>query len=167
MIARMLRTCCSVMSHSLWSYGLQHARLLCPSLSPRVYSNLCPLSWWCYLTISTSIVPLSFCFQSFPSGYLPVNLLFSLDGQKYWSFGFSISPSSEYSELISFRIDCLDFLAGQGILKSLSPTPQFEGISYLVLSLFYCTALTSLHDYWKNHNFDYMDLCWQSNVSDF
>ena len=88
-----------------------------------------------------------------------MNLLFSLDGQKYWSFGFSISPSSEYSELISFRIDCLDFLAGQGILKSLSPTPQFEGISYLVLSLFYCTALTSLHDYWKNHNFDYTDLC--------
>ena len=119
MIARMLRTCCLVMSHSLWSYGRQHARLLCPSLSPRVYSNLCPLSWWCYLTISTSIVPLSFCFQSFPSGYLPVSLLFSLDGQKYWSFGFSISPSSEYSELISFRIDCLDFLAGQGTLKSL------------------------------------------------
>ena len=63
--------------------------------------------------------PLSFCFQSFPSGSFPVSLLFSLDGQKYWNFGFSISPSSEYSELISFRIDWLDFLTVQGTLKSL------------------------------------------------
>ena len=63
--------------------------------------------------------PLSFCFQSFLPGSFPVSPLFSLDGQKYWNFGFSISPSSEYSELISFRIDWLDFLAVQGTLKSL------------------------------------------------
>ena len=72
---------------------------------------------------------------------------------KYWSFSFSISPSSEYSGLISFKMDWLDLLAVRGILKS-SPAPQFESINSLVLSLLYGTTLTSIHDYWKNHHFD-------------
>ena len=55
----------SVVPDSLWPCGLQHARLLCPSLSPGVCSNSCPLSWWCYLTISAT--PFSFCLQSFPA----------------------------------------------------------------------------------------------------
>ena len=73
---------------------------------------------------------------------------------EYWSFSFSISPSSEYSGLISFRIDWLDLLAVQGTFKS-PPAPQFESIHSLVLSLLYGPALTSIHDYWKNHSFDY------------
>ena len=73
---------------------------------------------------------------------------------KDWSFSFSVSPSSEYLGLISFRIDGFDLLAVQGTLKSSSPTPQFKVISSSVLSLFYCPALTSVHDYWKNHSFD-------------
>ena len=85
---------------------------------------------------------------------------------KYWSFSFSISPSNEYSGLISFRIDWLDHLAAQGTLKS-SQTPQFKSINSSVLSFLYSPALTSIHDYWKNHSFDYTDLCWQSNVSAF
>jgi len=72
---------------------------------------------------------------------------------KYWSFSFSISPSSEYSGLISFKMDWLDLLAVRGTLKS-SPAPQFESINSLVLSLLYGTTLTSIHDYWKNHHFD-------------
>ena len=72
---------------------------------------------------------------------------------KYWNFRFSISPSNEYSELISFRIDCLDLLAVQDSQES-SPTPQFKSINSLVPSLLYSPALTSLHDYWKNHSFD-------------
>ena len=72
---------------------------------------------------------------------------------KYWSFSFSISPSREYSGLISFKMDWLDLLAVRGILKS-SPAPQFESINSLVLSLLYGTTLTSIHDYWKNHHFD-------------
>ena len=56
----------SVMSDSLWPHGLQHARLFCPSLSPRVYSDSCPLSWWCYPTISSSVTPFSFA-SVFPS----------------------------------------------------------------------------------------------------
>ena len=72
---------------------------------------------------------------------------------KYWSFSFSISPANEYSGLISFRMDWLDFLAVQGTQES-SPTPQFKGINSSVLSFLYSPILTSIHDYWKNHNFD-------------
>ena len=84
----------------------------------------------------------------------------------YWSFSFSISPSIEYSGLISFRMDWLDLLAVQGTLKSLLQH-QFKSISSSVLSFLYSPTLTSIHDYWKNHSFDKMDLCWQSNVSTF
>ena len=76
----------------------------------------------------------------------------------YWSFSFSISPSNEYSGLISFRIDWIDLLAVQGILKSLLQLPRFENISSSALSLLHSPTLTSVHDYWKNHSFGYMDL---------
>ena len=85
---------------------------------------------------------------------------------KYWSFSFSVSPSNEYSGLISFRRDWLDLLAGQGTLES-SPTPQFKSVISLVLHFLYSPTLTSIHDYWKNHSFDWMKLCWQNNVSAF
>ena len=69
---------------------------------------------------------------------------------KYWSFSFNISPSNEYSGLISFRIDWLDLLAVQGTLYKSSPTPQFKSINSSVLRLLYSPTLTSIHDYWKN-----------------
>ena len=75
---------------------------------------------------------------------------------KYWIF--SISPSNEYSGLISFRMDWLDLLAVQGTLKEPSPTPQFKSISSSVLSFLYSPTLTSIHDYWNNNSFEYMDL---------
>ena len=84
---------------------------------------------------------------------------------KYWTFSFNISPSNEYSGLISFRMDWLDFLVVQGTLKS-SPTPQFKSINF-VLSFLYSPILTSIHDYSKNHSLDEMDFCWQSSVSAF
>ena len=66
---------------------------------------------------------------------------------KYWGFSFSISPSNEYSELVSFRIDWLDLLAVQGTLKSLLQHPQFKSINSSVLSFLYSPTLTSIHDY--------------------
>ena len=72
---------------------------------------------------------------------------------KYWSFIFSISPSKEYSGLITFKIGWFDLLAVQGMLKSLLQH-QFKNINFLVLSLLYGQTLTSVHDYWKNHSFD-------------
>ena len=80
---------------------------------------------------------------------------------KYWRI--SISLSNECSGLISFRIDRFDFLAVQGTLKSLL-APQFKSINSLALSLLYGPTLTSMHGYWKNHNFDYMDL-WLADLS--
>ena len=83
---------------------------------------------------------------------------------KYWSF--SISTSSEFSGLISFRINWFELLVVQGTLKS-SPTPQFKSISSSVFSLLYGPAPTSTEDYWKNYTFDYIVVCWQNDVSCF
>ena len=85
---------------------------------------------------------------------------------KYWNYSFSISSSNEYSGLISFRMDWLDLLESKGLSKS-SPTSQFKRINSSVLSFLYSPTLTSIQDYWKNHSFDWADLCWQSNVSAF
>ena len=72
---------------------------------------------------------------------------------KYWNFSFGISPSNEYSGLISFRTDWLDLLAGQGILKSLLQHHSSKA-SILRCSAFLIVQLTSIHDFWKNHSFD-------------
>ena len=77
---------------------------------------------------------------------------------KYWSFSFSISPSSGHSGLISFRMDWFALLAVQAALKSLLQQHSWKA-SVLQHCLLYGPTLTSIHDYWKNHSFDYMDLC--------
>ena len=110
----------SVMSDSLWPHGLQHARPPCPLPTPGFYLNSCPLGRWCHLTISSSVIPFSLCLQSFTaSGSFQMSPVLCIRCPKCWSFSFSISPSNEYSGLISFRIDWLDLLAVQGTLKSL------------------------------------------------
>ena len=88
---------CSVMSDFLQPHGLQHARLSCPSPSPRACSNSCPLSWWCHPTISSSVVPFSSHLQSFPHSHIQSFRVFSnetvlhIRWPKYWSFSFNIS----------------------------------------------------------------------------
>ena len=72
---------------------------------------------------------------------------------KYWSFSFSISPSNEYSGLISFKIDWIDLFAVQGTQES-SPTPQFKSINSLHSAFFTVQLSYPIHDYWKNHSFD-------------
>ena len=109
----------SVVSDSLQRHGLQHASLPCSSPTPGAYSNSCPLSWWCHPTTSSSVVPFSSCLQSFlASRSFPMSVL-PIRWPKYWSYSFNISPSNEYSGLISFRMDWFDLLAGQETLKSL------------------------------------------------
>ena len=106
------------MSDSLRPPGLQDSRLPCPSPTPRAHSNSCPLSWWCHPTISSSVVPFSSHLWSFSaSGSFQISQFFISGG--HWSFSFSISPSNEYSGLISLKMDWLDLLAVQGTLKSL------------------------------------------------
>ena len=108
----------SVVSDSLQPNELQHARPPCPSPTPRVHPNPCPLSRWCHPTISSFVVPFS-CPQTFPaSGYFQMSQLFNVKWPKCWNFSFNISPTNEHPGLI-FRMDWLDLLAVQGILKSL------------------------------------------------
>ena len=85
---------------------------------------------------------------------------------KYWSFSFSISPTNEYSGLISFRIDWFDILAVQRNLQS-SPAPTVQKNKIFTAQPFFCPALTSIHNNWKNYSFDNLDFCKQSNVSAF
>ena len=144
----------SVVSDFLWPHRLQHARLPCPSPTPRVYSNLCPLSQWCHPTNSFSVAPFSSHLQSFPAlGSFQISQFFASGGQNT-SFSFSISPSNEYSGLISFRMDGLDFLAVQGTLKSLLQHHSSKA-SILWRSAFFIVQLS--HPYMttgKNHSFD-------------
>ena len=104
----------SVLSNSA-THGLQHVRLLWKSPTPGAYSNSCPSHWWCHTTISSSCCPLLLLPSIFPSIRVFSNeSVFHIRWSKYWSF--SISPSNEYSGLISFRIDWLDLFAVQETL---------------------------------------------------
>ena len=106
------------MSDFLRPHGLQHARPPCPSPTPGVYSNSCPLSRWCHPTIS-SCRPLFLLPSVFPSIRVFSNeSALCMRWPKYWNFSFNISPSNEHSGLI-FRLDWVDLLAVQGTLKSL------------------------------------------------
>ena len=106
------------MSNSLQPHGLQHARLPCPSLSPGACANSCPLAMPSNHLILCH--PLLLLLSVFPSIRVSSSeLVLRVRWPKYWSFSFSISPSKEYSGLISFRIDWLDLLAVQGTLKNL------------------------------------------------
>ena len=108
----------SVVSNSLQPRGLQHARSPCPSPTPGVYSNSCPLSWWCHPTISSSVIPFSFCLQSSQHHGLFKRVSSSHQVTKVLEFQLQHQPSNEHSGLISFRMDWLDLLAVQGTLKS-------------------------------------------------
>ena len=107
-----------VVSNSLQPHGLQYARPPCPAPTPGACSNSCPSSQWCHPTISSSVI-FSSCLSIFPSISVFSNeSVLHIRWPKYWSFSFSISPSNEYSGLISFMMDWLDLLPVQGTLKS-------------------------------------------------
>ena len=136
--------CCSVTarSNSLWSHELQHARLPCPSLYPRVCSNSCPLSWWCCLTISSSAALFSFCLQSFPaSGSFPMSQLFASGGQ---SVRVSISASVLTMNIQSWfplGLTGLTFFQSKGLSRVFPSTiiwrHQFFGAQPSLWSKFY------------------------------
>ena len=141
----------SVVPDSLWPHGLQHARLPCPSPTPGVHSNSCPLSrWFCLSHPLSSSSPPAFNLSQHWGLFQWVGS--SCQWPKNWSFSFSISPSNEYSGLISSRISWFDLLAVQGTLRSL--LQHSLKASILWHSAFFMVQLTSLHDYWKNHSFD-------------
>jgi len=152
------------MPDSLQPNGLQHARIPCPSPAHRACSNPCPLSWWCHPTISSSVVPSSSCLQPFPES-----------GSFQW-----VSYSHQVAKILEFQLQHqsfqwifrTDFLYSWLVWSPCSPRdsqessrPQFKSINSSALSFLYGPTLISIHDYWKKHTFDYIDLCQQSNVS--
>ena len=155
------------MSDSLRPHGLQHARLPCPSPTPRACSNSCPSSRWWHPTILSSVIPFSSCLQSFPaSESFPVSQFFTSGGQ---SVGTSASTSVLLMNIHDwFPLGLTDwiYLQSKGLSRVFSNT-TVQNINSLVFSFLYSPTLTSIHDYWKNHSFDWMDLWWQSNVSVF
>ena len=118
------------MSDSLLLHELQHPRPPCPSPTPRVHSNLRPLSPWCHPAISSSVIPFSSCPQSLPASESSNEPTLRMRWPKYCSFSFNIISSKEHPGLI-FRIDYLDLLAVQGLSRVFSNTtvqkPQFFG----------------------------------------
>ena len=138
---------------TLWPHETQHARPPCPSPTPKVHPNSCPLSWWYHPTISSSVVPFS-CPQSFPaSGSFPMSQLFASGGQ---SIGVSASTSvlpvntQDWSPL---RRTGWISLQSKGLSRLFSNTTVQKHQS-LALSCLHSPTLTSIHDYWKNHSLD-------------
>ena len=134
---------------TLQPHESQHARPPCPSPAPGVDSNSYPSSRWCHPTISSSR-PLLLLPSIFPSIRVFSNeSVLHIRWPKYWSFSFSISPSNEYSELISFRMDWLDLLAVLRHSQESTSAPPFKSISSSALSFLYGPTLTSKHVCWK------------------
>ena len=143
----------SVVSDSSRSHELQHARPPCPSPTPGVYPNSCPLSRWCHPTVSSSVIPFS-CLQSFPAlGSFQMSQLFASSGQ-------SIGVSSSTSVLPMSIRDWSPLgwtgwisLQSKGLSRVFSNT-TVQSINSLALSCLYSPTLTSIPDSWKNHSFD-------------
>ena len=135
------RDSCSSVAKSLWSHRLQHTRLLCSPLPLGVCSTSCPLSQWCYLTISSSAITFSSCLQSFPaSGFFPMSQLFASGGQSIGA-----SPSASVLPMIIqgwFSLGLIGLISTvQGTLKSLLQHHNSEA------SILWHSTLTSVHDY--------------------
>ena len=158
------------MFNSLRPHRVQHVRFLCPSLSPGVCSNSCSLSQWYHPTIICHpLLPLTLIFPSIRVFSKESALL--IRWPKYWSFSFSISPSNEYSGLISFRIDWfplgltgLIFLLSKGLSRVFSNTTlqkhQFFGAPFFMVQLSHPYMTTG-------KTIGLTRLWWQSNVSAF
>ena len=144
----------SVISDSLRPYGLQHTRPPCPSPTPRVYSNSCPLNCCCHPTISSSVVPFSSRLQSFPvSGSFQMSQFFASGGQ---SIGVSASASVLPMNIQDwFPLGWTGWISLQSKeLSRIFSNITVQGINSSVLKFLYSPTLTSIHDYWKNHSFD-------------
>ena len=143
----------SVMCDSLRPHESQHARPPCPSPTLRVHSNSHPSS-----RSSSHLIlcrPLLFLPSVFPSIRVFSNeSALRIRWPKYWNFSFSISPSNEYSGLISFRMDWLDLLAVRGTLKSFLQHHSSKAWILRCSAFFMVQLVTSIHDYWKNHSLD-------------
>ena len=144
----------SVVSNSLRPHELQHTRPPCPSPTPGVYSNSCPLSRWCHPAISSSVVPFSSCPQALPpSESFPMSQLFTWGGQSTGVSALaSFLPMNTQDWSPSEWTGCIS-LQSKGLSKVFSNT-TIQKHQSSALSLLHSPTLTSIHDHWKNHSLD-------------
>ena len=135
----------SLVSNSLWPHGLQHARLPCPSPTPRAYANPCLSSQWYHPTISSSVNTFSSCHQYFPGWEsFPMSQFFASGGQSIWASASDLPMNIE--EWFPLGLTALISLQSRELLRIFS-TPQFKSINLSALSFLYGPTLTSIHDY--------------------
>ena len=134
-----------------YQHGLQHARLSCPSPTPRVYLNSSPPSRWCHPTTSSSVIPFSSCLQSFPeSGSFQMSQLFTSGGQ---SIGASESVLlMNVQDWFPLQLTGL-ILQSKGLSRVFSNT-TVQKHQFFSAQLSFSQTLTSIHDCWKNHSLD-------------
>ena len=170
-----LQTCCVLFSlcfifPSIYTFSsvqsLSHVQLFATPWTATCQASLSITNSWSLLKLMSieSVIKsnhLILCHPLLlPTSIFPSIRVFSNESvlpirwPKYWSFSFSISPSKEYSGLISFRIDWLNLLVVQGTLKSLLQHHSSKASILQHSGFFYSPTLTSIHDYWKNHSFD-------------
>ena len=139
---------------TLQPHGLQHARLPCPSPAPGVCSNSCPSSQWCHPTISSSVVPLSSCLQSFPaSGSLPMSQFFASGGQSIGVSASALILSLNIHNWSPLGWTSWISLQSKGLSRVFSNT-TVQKHQFFSTQPSCSPAFTSKHDYWKNHSFD-------------
>ena len=161
--------CCLVTQYCdfLWSYGLQHASLPCPSLCPGVCSNSCLLSRWLPPNISPSVTLFSSCCQPFPElGSFPMSWFFTSSGQIMGASTSALVLAMNIQGLIPLGLTFFISLLSMGLSRVFSnttiPKHQVFGTQPSLWSNSHIW-----HDYWKSHSFDFMDLCQQSDVCAF
>ena len=143
---------------TLQPHESQHARPSCPSPTPRIYPNSCPLSWWCHPTISSSVIPFSSCPQSFPaSGSFQMTQFFATSGQ---SIGVSASKSvlpMKTQDWFPLGLTGLISLGSKGLSRAFSNKKQQKHQFFGSQPSLWSNS-TSGHDYWENQSLDYTDL---------
>ena len=145
-----------VMSDSFSLHELQHNRLPCLSVSPWVCSNSCPLRQWCHQNISPTVIPFFSCLQSFPApGSFLMSWLFTSGGQSIGASA-SVLPMN-IQNWFPLGLMGLISLQSMGLARVFSNT-TVQKHRFFGAQPFYGPILTTIHDYWKNHSFDYMDL---------
>ena len=144
----------SVVSDSA-THEPQHARPPCPSPTPGVHPDPCPLSQWCHPTISSSVVPFSSCPQSFPaSGSFQMSQLSTSGAQSIRVSASTSVPPMNTQDWSPLEWTGWISLQSKGLAEESSSTPQFKSINSSVLSFLYSPTLTSIHDYQKHHSLD-------------
>ena len=142
---------CSVMSNALWPHGLQHDRLHCPSLSPRVCSNSYPLSRWCHPPFHPLSSPSPPAFNPSQHQSFPMSQLFASDGQIIEASASALVLPMNIQDW--FPLDWLVWSCSPRDSQESSSPPEFKRINSSALSFLDGPTLTSTHDYWKNHSF--------------